>query len=222
MRRRARVDRLIEQMQLKKLEGKNRHGLRWGYGFSYVYTPLLAARCPYEPVNCSEDYGLVLDAAAKGLRCLAFGTAADDAIALHVTHGRGNSSAVPFGVRMPIVLPELPTEETSWAQQLDALFAEPCHVLVRALMREAAEKEAARMATRARPAAKLEQRCDGTTTSSEDRANNPFLRAALGLESSVASVLLRSHVRLPMPPSDVLAEGRGPGRGQAAYKLQGF
>ena len=195
----------------KSLRGKNRHGLRWGYGFSFVYTPRLAARCPFEPINCSEDYGMVLDAAEKGLRCLAFRSAVGDALAVHVSHGRGNSSGVPFGRllvgRSPAGLTSTDGEgkHCPCAGQWDECFAQPCAALVCAMLRDAA-KDAQRHVV------------DDNATGSGARstiAAYPMLRSHWDLEMSVAGVVSVAAAACA-PPT------RHHGRGQAAYKLQGF
>lgn len=68
-------------------------GVRWGFGFSYVYTAQLAREVHYPPISMGEDFDFVLEAARNGRACLAFSDAVGNAAVCHVTHGKNTSNA---------------------------------------------------------------------------------------------------------------------------------
>jgi hypothetical protein len=132
------------------------HTIRWGYGFTYVYTQRLSLRCPYPPVEpMGEDVQMVRSAAKlstgsawmppdttpqEQLRpCVAFADAVGDAVVCHVKH-RTNTSAVLN--LAPLLAGPVQRDK------LDQLFSDPCFELVqparRAMARETAEKQAQR------------------------------------------------------------------------------
>lgn len=114
------------------------HGLRWGYGFSYVYTREAAARAPLDALNFGEDYKMVTRAAAAGKRCLCFASVPGDALALHVTH-TGNASSVVPG-RLLASLPGSDRGGDGRADDaFDSCFAHPCTHLLRAVAADFAE-----------------------------------------------------------------------------------
>lgn len=78
--------------------GWGHHARRWGYGFSYVYTRELAAACPFPDLDHGEDYALIMDAAARGFRLIAYADQATTACCAHTSHGL-NTSGVPSSAR---------------------------------------------------------------------------------------------------------------------------
>jgi len=104
------------------------HGLKWGYGFSYVYSRELATSCPHDPINFGEDYRLVQAAAAAGKRCLCFSEVVGSAVCIHISH-LGSSSSVVCG-RHLMGLPFNEKVGAATTAQFDAYFTQPCWELV--------------------------------------------------------------------------------------------
>jgi len=169
------------------------HGMRWGYGFCFVYRRTLALRCPYGAVNFGEDYALVISAAQSGKRCLCFKSLAGDATVLHVSH-HGNSSSVPFQMRLMAL-------DEAGAREFDATFASPCLSLVRALGAEFAvhlmqpEAYSVSLTAEARPVLEAGG-CKQPTAwmnSKDSKAPNWSLLMARGLREEASVTRARRH-----------------------------
>ena len=104
------------------------HSRTWGYGFSYCYTATLAREVPFLPCNHGEDYGLCVQAARQGFRCVAFDDSTPPCTVLHIGHGSNESFSLADGTSR---------EQQHLSSDFDRQFTHPCRSAVEPIVERA-------------------------------------------------------------------------------------